>query len=507
MFSILSGRTNDSVKLPNHTVLYGIILTALGILILMGSVMRLYELREFFPLRLPEQVNEFILNYVPFILGIFVTTVAALAGLIVSINWILNGFKHLSRFRVSLRSVGDYYHPENVSLGLKEGKLHSYDKSPSIIFSLLGRFWRNARYISEIPGEIARWNMRFIWKALFIGIAVHLLFRVLDLVPIYLSGLGLGSGYVVPSPFPLYNLLAIICVLRVLTALSLTPLKLPVVGREMDSMIVEGRGHPSVFFSILEEGSRIFAHKGFPNRIYRSRPVVCNDGETLIGTLIESFPEHVRTSCRFAALFSLLLGAMMILVGFLQIIFMQYPTFSVSYEEFFRLYILSLLVDIIMNVAIILFGKSFLEQARSLMSIYRFRSSLVYVEAKGDFDKKLSPKLGSNASREHLFDPLCQCAFNLRYFSAEAISESVNPEGVRELVGLETSGRLVKDIGRLKFLPFQVNFVDKYPSSWLKPEEVQNGLEQQVPESSDALICIEDEVTSSNISDSSEHYG
>ena len=178
MFSILSGRTNDSVKLPNHTVLYGIILTALGILILMGSATRLYELREFFPLRLPEQVNEFILNYVPFILGIFVTTVAALAGLIVSINWILNGFRHLSRFRVSLRSVGDYYHPENVSLGLKEGKLHSYDKSPSIIFSVLGRFWKNARYISEIPGEIARWNMRFIWKALFIGIGVHLLFRV-----------------------------------------------------------------------------------------------------------------------------------------------------------------------------------------------------------------------------------------------------------------------------------------------------------------------------------------
>ncbi len=174
----------------------------------MGSATRLYELREFFPLRLPEQVNEFILNYVPFILGIFVTTVAALAGLIVSINWILNGFRHLSRFRVSLRSVGDYYHPENVSLGLKDGKLHSYDKSPSIVFSILGRFWKNARYISEIPGEIARWNMRFIWKALFIGIAVHLLFRVLDLVPIYLSGLGLGTGYVVPSPFPLYNLLA-----------------------------------------------------------------------------------------------------------------------------------------------------------------------------------------------------------------------------------------------------------------------------------------------------------
>ncbi len=507
MFSTISGRSNDSVKLPNHTVLYGIILTALGIFVLMGSVTRLYELREFLPLRLPEQVNEFILNYVPFILGIFITTVAALAGLIVGVNWIINGLKHMSRLRVSLRRTGDYYHPETVSLGLKEGKLSSYQKSPSIIISLVSRFWRNARFISEIPGEIVKWNVRFVWKALFIGLAVHLLFRLLDLVPIYLSGMGLGTGYVVPSPFPLYYLLAIVCALKLMTALSLTPLKTPTVAREMDSMIVEGGGHPSVFFSVLEEGSRIFAHKGFPNRIYRSRPLVCEDGETLIGTLIESFPEHVRTSCRFAALFSVFVGAMMILVGFLQIIFMQYPSFSVSYEEFFRLYILSVFVDIIINVAIILFGKSFLEQARSLMSIYRFRSSLVYVEAKGDFDKKLTPDLGKAVSKSRLYDPLCQCAFNLRYFSAEAISESVNPEGVREIVALETSGRLAKDITRLKFLPFQIKFIDRYPSSWIQPEENQNCLEQEISDSSQVPIRNEDQIVPSNIADSSEHCG
>ena len=502
----MSGRSSDSVKLPNHTVLYGIILTALGIFVLVGSATRLYELREFFPLRLPEQVNEFILNYVPFILGTFITTVAALAGFIVGVNWILNGFRQMSRLRVVLRWAGDYYQPESVSLGLKEGKLRSYDKSPSILFSLLARLWGNARFISEIPGEIVRWNVRFLWKALFIGIAIHLLFRLLSLAPPYLCGLGLGTGYVVPSPYPLYNLLAAVCVLRILIALSLTPLRKPVVGREMDSMIVEGRGHPSVFFSILEEGSRVFAHRGFPNRIYRSRPVVCNDGETLIGTLIESFPEHVRTSCRFAALFSLTVGAMMILVGFLQIIFMQYPTFSVSYEDFFRLYLLSLLVDIIMNVAIIIFGKSFLEQARSLMSIYRFKSNLVYVEAKGDFDKKL-PDLGKIVSKDRLFDPLCQCAFNVRYFSAEAISESVNPEGVRELVGLETSGRLAKDIGRLKFLPFQVKFVDRYPSSWIQTEEGQNGLEQHVPDASETPIRNDGEAISGDVTASSESYG
>ena len=136
MFSIMSGRSSDSVKVPNHTVLYGVILTALGIFVLVGSATRLYELREFFPLRLPEQVNEFILNYVPFILGTFITTVAALAGFIVGINWILNGFRQMSRLRVVLRWAGDYYRPESVSLGLKEGKLCSYEKPPSILFSL-----------------------------------------------------------------------------------------------------------------------------------------------------------------------------------------------------------------------------------------------------------------------------------------------------------------------------------------------------------------------------------
>jgi len=34
------------------------------------------------------------------------------------------------------------------------------------------------------------------------------------------------------------------------------------------------------------------------------------------------------------------------------------------------------------------------------------------------------------------FDALREGAFNVRYFSAEAISESVTPEGPRELIGL-----------------------------------------------------------------------
>ncbi|MGB6065687.1 MAG: hypothetical protein WBG50_12840 [Desulfomonilaceae bacterium] len=491
MASIFTGRSGDTVKLPNHTLLYGIILVVLGIFVTLGSVTRLYELREFFPLRLPEQVNEFILNYVPFILGTFITTVAALAGLIVGLNWTFGGLRHMSHLRAALRVAGDYYRPEDVSLGLKDGKLHSYDRAPSFIFSLIGSVWSNARYISEIPGLIVRWNVRFVWKALFMGIAIHFLFKLLELLPPYLSGLGLGTGYVVPSPMPFYNLLLVVCALKLSVAFCLIPLKKPGASREMDSMIVEGKGHPCVFFSILEEGSKIFANKGFSNRISRSKAVLCGDSETLIGTLIESFPEYVRTSSRVGALLSLSLGSVMILVGFLQIILMQYPTFSVGYEDFFRLYLFSLVVDILMNVALILFGKSFLDQARSLMAIYRFRSSLVYVEAKGDFEKKILPDLKGIVAPERLFNPLNQCAFNVRFFSAEAISEAVTPEGMRELVGLETSGRLAKDVGRLKFLPFQVKFMERYPSSWKPDEEsLEENDEQVVQAAGDPTIEI-----------------
>jgi len=493
MFSLKSTRSSDVVKLPNHTLLYGIILAVLGVLVSLGSLTRLYELKEFFPLRLPEQVNEFILSYVPFILGTFITTVAALAGLIVGINWLLGGLREMARLRISLRWAGDYYRPGSVSLGLKEGKLRSYEKSPSLIFSILGKVWSNARFISEIPGEIVRWNIGFVWKAIAIAVVIHFLFKLVEYLPPYLESLGLGAGYVIPSPLPFYNLLLVVCLLRFGIALSLVPLKKPKMGREMDSMIVEGKGHPSVFFAILEEGSKIFAHKGFANRISRSRPVVCEDGETLIGTLIESFPEHVRTSSRLAAILSLALGSMMVLVGFLQIILMQYPSFSVGYEDFFRLYLPSLIVDILLNVSIILLGKSFLDQARSLMGVYRFRSSLVYLEAKGDFERKLLPDLNGIVSAERLFNPLSQSAFNVRFFSAEAISESITPEGVRELVGLETSGRLAKDVGRLKYLPFQVNFVERYPSSWkIEEEEGAEAEEQVVQAAGDPSIRIEE---------------
>ena len=49
-------------------------------------------------------------------------------------------------------------------------------------------------------------------------------------------------------------------------------------------------------------------------------------------------------------------------------------------------------------------------------------------------------------------------------------ADSISPEGVRELVGLETSARLAKDVARLKYLPFQVNFQERYPSSLESPE-------------------------------------
>jgi len=468
---------------------YGLILGTLGVFVTLGSLTRLYELREFFPLRLPDEVNEYILDYLPFVLGTFITTVAALAGLIVGLNWLLGGLREMSRLRIPVRRAGDYYRRESVSLGLKEGTIWSYDRAPSVVFSLLGKFWSNAKFISEIPGEIVRQNLRFIWIAIVIGFSVHVLFRLMEYLPRYLETWGLGPGIVLPSPVPFYNLLLLVCFFKLVTALSLVPLKKPGASREMDSMIVEGKGHPSVFFAILEEGSKIFSHKGFPNRVARSRPVICDDGETLIGTLIESFPEYVSTTPRLAAFLSLLLGSVMVLVGFLQIILTQYPTFSVGYGDFFRLYLLSLVMDIFLNVFIILFGKGFLEQARSLTSIYRFRSSLAYVEAKGDFEKKVLPDLGGIISPARLFNPLSQSAFNVRYFSAEAISEAVTPEGVRELVGLETSGRLAKDLTRLKYLPFQVNFQERYPSAWSSADAEEEDDEMLPAESADILAA------------------
>jgi hypothetical protein len=160
---------------------------------------------------------------------------------------------------------------------------------------------------------------------------------------------------------------------------------------------------------------------------------------------------------------------------------MQYPSFSVGYEDFFRLYSFSMIMDLCMNIAMILFGKGFLDQARSLLAVYRFRSGLVYVEAKGDFDGKNLPDLGGIISADKLFNPLLKCAFNVRYFSAEALSECVTPEGPRELICLETSGRLAKDVSRLKFLPFQVGFSERYPSAWVRESSEADAVGKQPP--------------------------
>jgi hypothetical protein len=71
----------------------------------------------------------------------------------------------------------------------------------------------------------------------------------------------------------------------------------------------------------------------------------------------------------------------------------------------------------------------------------------------------------------------------VRFFSAEAISEAIEPEGVRELVGLETSARLAKDVGRLKHLPFQVDFQERYPSAYASAAEEDDFYDvEDVPE-------------------------
>lgn len=222
-----------------------------------------------------------------------------------------------------------------------------------------------------------------------------------------------------------------------------------------------------MYFFPFEEGSKIFARQNLGNRVSRTATTTCKDGEKQVGTLIESFPEYVKTSSRVSALIALFLGSVMVVVGFLQIIFMQYPSFSVPYDDFFRLYSLSLVVDVVLNISIILFGKGFLDQAGSLLAVYRFRSKIVYIEAKGDFDSNHGSELSKKSKKmATIFDPLREGAFNVRYFSAEAISESITPEGVRELIGLETSENLVREVSILKFMPFQIKFTERYPSSW-----------------------------------------
>ena len=89
MFSVWSRRSKNVVKLPNHGLVHGFILGTLGTLVALGSTTRLYELREFLPLQLPRELNEYLLNYLPFILGTFLTTVAALAGFIVGVSWLV----------------------------------------------------------------------------------------------------------------------------------------------------------------------------------------------------------------------------------------------------------------------------------------------------------------------------------------------------------------------------------------------------------------------------------
>ncbi|MFH0959027.1 MAG: hypothetical protein V1897_10030, partial [Pseudomonadota bacterium] len=227
MFSLKLRKSSASVKIPNHTMLYGIVVAALGSFITMGAAIRLYELKEFFPLRLPDQFNEFLLNYVPFMFGVFITTVAAGAGIIVGLNWLFGGLKRIFKLKLILQNPKEFYRLNDVTEGLREGKIITYESAPSMMFYFLGKIWSNAKYISQIPGHIIKWNTRFIWKVIAVGIVIHFLFKILQSAPDYLASLGLGTNYLLPSPYPFYKLLLVVCLLKMFISFLLIPLKKP----------------------------------------------------------------------------------------------------------------------------------------------------------------------------------------------------------------------------------------------------------------------------------------
>jgi len=471
-------------KLPfltNGDVMVGLTFVVAGIIIFYSGITKLWDLWSklypFLPLRLQANVGELILRSLPLVFTYFISTVAALSASLLGILWLLVGLGDAIRRKGDSPEPAEYKHPEMTAESLMYGQAVQW-RDFSWFFKFLARRWTRVRYISPVSLDVFRDIVRASLKVVFIWVVILLMFYGFHLIPdLAKRALQMNVKLVIPSPLPLYTLLAIALFFNILIAASLVPLRIPQFVGSKESFSVRGRGDPHLFFALLEESCKLLSPKGPPDR----QPVRLyhEDNVQVKGTLIESRPEAMFTVSRPGAFFCLPLIAIFLCVGFSRLINFNRPLPEIQHMDFLSGYLLDYLLEVAFALGLILLGIYFSEWARRLFGLRKFRSLLVFchLEPPQHQDTTASGQTRPSSTSDrpsgipwHVSegvdakfaawakDPRTARRFQVDLDWAEASSESMDESSPRFLVGTRKSGPLDDLMARIVSLPFHVAF-------------------------------------------------
>ena len=465
----------------NHEALVGLVLLAVGLYIGRDGYLKLRELwglfSGLFPLHLQEDIGERVLNSLPVITTVFVSTVSSVAAVLMGAAWAVTGFFEFVQRRGKTADTSALKDPALVAEIVRTGE-SQYWRGSVWPIRMVGRLWARARFISPVSFEMLGDLWRSCWRVFFIGILIFGVHYGLHLLPSLLERyLNLRVVLLIPSAKPLYFLLGFVLLVYALTALSLMPFRRGILERCTDVLAVKGQGDPHAFFALLEEGFKLLSAKG--TRSGTPFRLESEQDPQIRATLVETSPEPLRSIARPAAYFCLPLVFLLMTMGFSRLVHFQRPAPSMPYQEFLAKNLLGYSFEAAFAIGLIIIGIHFSSQARKLFRIRVHRSGVVLAQVTGDpaaLDA-VQPD-GANgqgiAARdvitwksaegaddrfaEWVRAPHGNNTFRVIVYWAEAISEGATAEGPRYLITLRKSIPLDAAMAHIVQLPFNVAF-------------------------------------------------
>lgn len=474
-------RMQASRLLSRGEALVGLMFLISGVMVARTGAVKLSDLYRqltpHFPLSLPPNVADTVLFSLPLIVQTFVTTVSAICAVILGIVWIVSGFADLFPLGGVKNDPADFDDPELVAESLRTEKPLQW-RARSLPVRVAARLGRRFQFMSPVSYSLIRHSAASILRIALIGMTIGLVFHILGLLPaLFKTYADVDIVLVVPSPRPLYWLLALLTGANILISASLIPLKRPGYNRTEASLVLKGKGDPHFFFAMLEEGCRLLSGTTPFLRIPRRLELASNP--RIRGTLIESFPQVIASIARPAGYFCLPLIVIFISLGFSRLTGFHRPISSVHYATFLSTHLPDYLLEVAFGLGMILSGAYFGEWARLLLGIRRFKSAALFCHFSGEMALashkrgSLVKSLGTGEIEEATWktskdldprfvawarEPRGQEASHLQISWAEITTEAISETAPRCLADMQRSPDLDASVQRLVQLPAYVSF-------------------------------------------------
>ncbi|HTY23341.1 MAG TPA: hypothetical protein VMC85_09440 [Desulfomonilaceae bacterium] len=471
--------------LKNGEALVGLVFLLAGIFVAIEAVSKLKALwflfSPYFPVSFQDHAGQRLLNFLPFIIGVFINLIGSICAVLIGIVWALSGLGEVFESWKQSPPSGDFKHPELVAEALRTGQGQHWQSSA--IIRMFAALWPRARLISPISHELLSLLLRSCVKTVFAGILIAVVFYIVQSAPGLLNRyLQFKVNFLVPSPKPLFLLLGFMILLYILIGFSLLPLQRAEFVRSSENVMVRGKGDPHLFFALLEEGLKLLTARPLQHKM----PVRLEQetNPRIRGTLVENSPEPVTSWASPAGYICLPIFFLLLTMGFTRLIHFRFITDPIPYNVFLRADFLNYVLEVVFALSLMIVGLQLADVTRRLFGVRKFRSTVVFchVGAKLPYEPASDQKSAAlrRSTRETeikwkivegvddqfarwVREPEGTMTFRVNSYWAEVFSESVSAEGARFLVGMHKAPSMEAAMERILKIPLSVNFQFESP--------------------------------------------